>query len=74
MEIECIVKLKKIRKSQRLPGSHQIGCTLLILFASLRFDVNAMAEKVHHIKGVKLAIVLNIPRTDQICLMDVIKA
>ena len=32
-----------------------------------------MAEKVHHIKGIKLAIILNIPRTDQIGLVYVIK-
>lgn len=32
-----------------------------------------MAEKIHHIKGIKLAIIFNIPRTDQIGLVYVIK-
>ena len=32
-----------------------------------------MAEKIHHIKGIKLAIILDIPRTDQIGLVYVVK-
>ena len=32
-----------------------------------------MAEKVHHIGGIKLAIIFYIPRTDQIGLVYVIK-
>lgn len=32
-----------------------------------------MAEKVHHVKGIKLAIIFDIPRTDQIGLVYVIK-
>ena len=32
-----------------------------------------MAEKIHHIKGIKLAIILDVPRTDQIGLVYVVK-
>jgi hypothetical protein len=32
-----------------------------------------MAEKIHHIKGIKLAVTLDVPRTDQIGLVDVVK-
>lgn len=39
----------------------------------MRFDVNAMAEKIHHIKGIKLAVMLDVPRTDQIGLVYVVK-
>ena len=39
----------------------------------MRFDVNAMAEKIHHIKGIKLAVILDVPRTDQIGLVYVVK-
>lgn len=39
----------------------------------MRFDVNAMAEKIHHIKGIKLAVMLDVPRTDQIGLVYIVK-
>ncbi len=32
-----------------------------------------MAENIHHIKSIKLAVTFDIPRTDQISLVDVIE-
>ena len=72
-KLSALSSCKKSGRPKFLPGSHQTGGNLLILLRSLRFDVNAMAEKIHHIKGVKLAIIFDIPRTDQVGLVYVIK-
>ena len=73
MEAQLIVKLQEIRNANDLPAPHQAGDNLLILFGSLRFNVNAMAVKIHHIERIEFAVILDIPWTDKVSLMNVIK-
>ena len=45
----------------------------MILFGSLRFNVNAVAVKIHHIERIKFAVIFDIPGADKVGLMNVIK-
>ena len=69
---QLIVKLQKIRHPHCLPGSHETGSDLSILFGSLRFNVNLVAEHIHHVEGVKFAIAFYVPWADKIGLVDVV--
>lgn len=43
-ETQLIVELQEVRHSNSLPASHQTGSDLPVVFGSLRFNVNPMAE------------------------------
>jgi hypothetical protein len=45
---------------------------LLIGFGALSFDINPMAKKIDDVKGIEFAIALDVTRTDEIGLMNVV--
>ena len=69
---QLVVNLHKVRRPHCLPRSHETGSHLSILFGSLRFNVNLVAEQIHHVEGVKFAIAFYVPWADKIGLVDVV--
>lgn len=61
---QFIVELKKVWHPNILPASHQAGSDLTVIFGSLRFNVNPMAEYIHYIECVELAIAFYVTRAD----------
>lgn len=61
---QFIVELKKIRHPHALPASHQAASDVTVIFASLSLKVNPMAQDIHDIECVELAVTFYVPRTD----------
>lgn len=70
---QFIVNLQIIWKPKALPTSQQAGGDMSVSLCSLRFDVNAMTVKIHHIECVKSAVTLYVAWTDKISLVNVVK-
>ena len=71
---EFIVKLKKVRQPDRFPAPEQAAGQLLIVLGSLGFNVDLMAQQVHHIERIKLAVAFNISGANQIGLVNIVNA
>ncbi len=71
---QFIIKEQKIRQPYDLPASQQTARDLTVRFGALGFDINPMAEKIDNVKRVKFAIALDVTRSDQIGLVNVINA
>jgi hypothetical protein len=70
---EFIVKLKEVWQPDRFPASQKAGGDLTIFFGSLRFNVNLMAQKIHHIERIKSTISFYISRAYKIGLVNIVK-
>ncbi len=71
-ENQLVVELEKIGHSQSLPASDQPLGDSLIALGSLRMKRDAMTVEVHDIEGKEAAIVLDISRSHQIGLVDIV--
>lgn len=71
-EAQLIVKLNKIWYPDRLPASQQAGSDLPIFLGALCFDVHAMAEHIHRVERIELAITFYVPWPDKISLVNVV--
>jgi uncharacterized protein (UPF0210 family) len=71
-ETERVVDLKEVRKAHCLPTTDQSQSHRLVVFSSLGIDKDSMAVEIHDMERKEAAIVLDIPGTQEICLMDVI--
>lgn len=71
-ESQLVVELEKVGHSQSLPASGQPLGDGLIVFGSLRMKEDAMTVQIHDIEGKEATIVLDIARTHQIGLVDIV--
>lgn len=71
-EAKLIVELSKIRDAHGLPTPQEAGGHRVIGLGSLRLEIDRMAEAIHHVERVEPAIALDIPRSHQVDLMDVV--
>lgn len=71
---QFVIKEQKIRQPYGFPAAQQTAGELLIGLGALSFDINPMAKKIDDVKGIKFAIALDVTRTDEIGLMNVVNA
>ena len=69
---QLVVELEKVGHPHGLPASDQALGNGLIVLGSLGMKKDAMAVKIHDIERKETTIVLDITRTDQIGLMDMV--
>jgi|PlaIllAssembly_1097288.scaffolds.fasta_scaffold85836_1 hypothetical protein len=71
-ETEFVVELEKIGDSHGLPAADQTQGYGLVVFPSLGIEKNSVARAIDNIERMETPIVLDVPGTQEICLMDVI--
>jgi hypothetical protein len=71
-ETEFVVDLKKVRNPHGLPTSKQTQSHGLIVFPSLGVEKDSVAREIDHIERVETSIVLDVPGSHEIRLMDMV--
>ena len=71
---ELVVDLEKVRDAHRLPTTDQSQGHRLIVFSSLGVDKDTMTVEIHDMKRKEAAVVLDVSRSQEICLMDVVES
>lgn len=71
-EAEFVVDLEKVWNSHTLPTTKQAQSYGLVVFPALGMKKNSMAHAVHDIERIETPIVLDVSRTHEIRLMDMI--
>jgi len=69
---EFIVKEQKIRRPHRFPASKQTAANLLVLFRTLGFDVDLVAEQIDNIERIKSTISFDVTWPDEVSLVNVV--
>ena len=70
---EFVVDLKEVGDPHGFPAADQAQGDGLVVFPSLGVDKNAMAVKVDDVKGIESSIVLDVPRAEEVDLVDVVE-
>jgi hypothetical protein len=73
-EAQLIVQLQEVRHSHRLPAPRQTLCNLVVLLCPLSLNVYPVATDIDYVERVKLSIMLDVTRANEIRLMDVVDA
>jgi len=73
-EAEFVVELEKVWNTHRLPAAEQTQRYGLVVFRSLGVEKDPVAVTIDDIERMETSIVLDIPGTQEICLMDVVDA
>jgi hypothetical protein len=71
-EAQFVIKLQECRDTHALPAPHEALSHVEVLLCSLGFDIDPVAEHVHDVERIESAVVLDIPGTDEIHLMEVV--
>jgi len=71
-EAQFVIELQECRDTHGLPAPHEACRHVQILFRSLGFDIDPVAEHVHDVERIEPAVVLDIPGTDEIHLVQVV--
>lgn len=69
---ELVVDLKKVGYPYGFPAADQALSHGLVVFSSLGVEKDSMAVEIHDIERIEASIVFDIPRSNEICLMDVV--
>jgi len=71
-EAQFVIELQKCRDTHGLPAPHEALSHVGVLLRSLGFDINAVTEHIHDVERIESAVVLDVPGTDEIHLMQVV--
>jgi len=71
-EAEFVVELEKVWNTHRLPAAEQAQRYGLVVFPSLGVEKDSVAGAIDDIERMEASIVLDVPGTQEICLMDVV--
>jgi len=69
---EFVVDLEEVGNPHRLPAAEQALGHRLVVFSSLRVKQDSVAEEIHDIERIETPIVLDVSRSKQIRLVDVV--
>jgi hypothetical protein len=70
---EFVVDLEKVWNPHGLPAVDQTQSHGLVVLVSLRMEKGPVTVEIHHIEGIETPIVLDIPWTHEIRLMDMVE-
>jgi hypothetical protein len=73
-EAEFVVDLEKVWNTHGLPAAEQAQRYGLVVFPPLGIEKDSVAGAIYDIERMETSIVLDVPGTQEICLMDVIDA
>ena len=73
-ETEFVVELEKVWNTHRLPAAEQTQRYGLVVFPSLGGEKDSVTGAIDDIERMEASIVLDVPGTQEICLMDVVDA
>jgi hypothetical protein len=71
-ETELVVDLKKVGHTHGLPTADQAQSRGLVVFSSLRMQEDPVAVKIHDVERIETSIVFDVPRPEEVRLMDLI--
>jgi hypothetical protein len=71
-EAQFVIELQKCRDTHGIPAPHETLSHVGVLLRSLGFDINAVTEHIHDVERIESAVVLDVPGTDEIHLMQVV--
>jgi hypothetical protein len=74
MEGQGIVQLEKVRNAHDLPAPQNASGRLPVVLGPLALDVDLMGIQVQGVEGVESAVALDIPRSYEVRLVDVVGA
>lgn len=69
---QFVIKEQIIRRPCSFPAAQQTAGDLLVRFGALGFDMNPVAKEIDDVKRIESAIALDVTRTDEIGLMNVV--
>ena len=71
-EAQFVIELQECRDTHGLPAPHEALSHVEVFFRSLRLDIDPVAEHVHDVERIEPPVVLDIPGTDEIHLVQVV--
>ena len=71
-EAQFVIELQEHRDTHGLPAPHEALSHVEVFLRSLGLDVDPVARDVDDVEGIESAVVLDIPGTDEIHLMQVV--
>lgn len=71
-EAQFVIELQECRDTHGLPAPHEACGHVQVLFRSLGLDIDPVAEHVHDVERIEPPVVLDIPGTDEIHLVQVV--